>query len=178
MNRRAEFREIARRIISADRTARKLGRSQDTIGVIARALDRAYRDGLAESGSNSNAPPSTTRPVFMDWLDVPPTSRDVLWSLTFDLNGSWNDIHPRQLVSRPPLPDRTHPQWLLVNGDREAGLYSSKAVAPLIRLGLLQRKTETGDVLMLSVLGFETCREYWRRVANGDPTLPIMSVRA
>jgi len=44
----AGHREIARAILTKDRSHRKLGLTVDTAGAIARAIDRAYRQGFAD----------------------------------------------------------------------------------------------------------------------------------
>ena len=41
--RKARFREEARDIVAKDRYDRKYGRAVDTVGAIARALERAYK---------------------------------------------------------------------------------------------------------------------------------------
>lgn len=46
--REAEFREIARRIVSKDRDSKKYRFSVDTAGEILRALEKAYQQGKNE----------------------------------------------------------------------------------------------------------------------------------
>ncbi len=48
-HRKANFREEARGIVAKDRYDRKYGHAVDTAGAIARALERAYKQGFADA---------------------------------------------------------------------------------------------------------------------------------
>ena len=77
--RRALYKEAARRIVGADRAARKHGASQNTIGEIERALVAAFLDGC-EHGRHPDTGAEATE---LTWVQVPPRSRDTLLNLTF-----------------------------------------------------------------------------------------------
>jgi hypothetical protein len=57
--RKARFRETAREIVGKDRTDREYGFAVDTAGAIARAMERAYRQGFADAQSETPAPPAS-----------------------------------------------------------------------------------------------------------------------
>ena len=59
--RKARFREEARGIVFKDRDDRKYGRAVDTAGAIARALERAYRQGFADA-QDDPAPKTSVQP--------------------------------------------------------------------------------------------------------------------
>lgn len=85
--RRAEFKEIARSIIARDRTARKNGWSQNTIGEIERALVTAYISGRSETTMRPAAPAVD----FVNWIEIPPRARDALWFMSVAISGSGHD---------------------------------------------------------------------------------------
>ncbi|MEG3088352.1 hypothetical protein [Sphingomonas sp. PB4P5] len=75
---RVKFKEVAREIMSRDRMARRLGRSQNTIGEIERALVQAFAEGQDVGKSSAPRPDH----LGMDWEEVPPRGRAVLSRLT------------------------------------------------------------------------------------------------
>jgi hypothetical protein len=80
--RKARFREAARDIVAKDRYDRKYGRAVDTGGAIARALERAYRQGFEEARSEQPA----KREVALDddaveWALIPPRPRSAFWTI-------------------------------------------------------------------------------------------------
>lgn len=85
---RAQLKEIARDIISRDRSARKYGTTQNTIGEIERALVRAFRLGQ-DMGDLPFAPPRPDH-LGVGWEEVNPRGREVLRGLSY-----------RHLQSRP-----------------------------------------------------------------------------
>ena len=80
--RKARFREEARGIVFKDRDDRKYGRAVDTAGAIARALERAYRQGFAEAQDSATPKPSVQVPADgpLDWVLIPPRPRNAFWS--------------------------------------------------------------------------------------------------
>ena len=56
--------------------------------------------------------------------------------------------------------------------------FSAGGINPLIKLALLASVDGNEDVVQLTEKGVLTCKEYWRRSDERDPTLPEMSVRA
>lgn len=83
--RSARFREIAREILWKDRDHRKYGRAVDTGGAIARALERAYREGFAAAfGTESESDAMTLAaapPGVVEWGLIPPRPRTAFWSI-------------------------------------------------------------------------------------------------
>lgn len=75
--RRASYKETARKIVGADRSARRHGASQDTIGTIERALVAAFLDGCEQA----TIPAVETEEL--TWIQIPPRSRETLSSMTF-----------------------------------------------------------------------------------------------
>ncbi len=71
------FRAVARDILTRDREARRLRVAVDTSGSIARALERAYQDGLkdAEAGSAELTAP---QPRALQWAEIPRRAADLL----------------------------------------------------------------------------------------------------
>jgi hypothetical protein len=129
---KAQFREQARRIIDADRLARKAGRSQNTIGEIARALEQAYRAGLAGPSYSS----ATDDEV--DWMTLPPRARQALEYLAGPpiagtTQTSLAAITLAKLESGPKLG-----RWEVhFNSHVGSWTLSHGAMAPLIRLGVM-----------------------------------------
>lgn len=173
---RAKFKEEARRIVSADRAANRSGRSQNTIGEIERALVRAYKLGQETDGGTST---STKKSDVIDWLVIPPRSRDVLMYMTFSFSSfrSKPTFTADRLVHSDEEPK---PRWYAVNDDgysvHERGFLDGP-VKKLVQLELLKPSGAGSNALELTNLGIETCKTYWQRSDMNDPTLPIMSVR-
>ena len=72
--RKARFREEARGIGFKDRDDRKYGRGVDTAGAIARALERAYRQGFADA-QDDPVPKTSVQPRPdgpLNWALIPP----------------------------------------------------------------------------------------------------------
>ena len=73
--RKLRFREAAREIVAKDRYNRKYGYAVDTAGSIARAMERAYRQGFADAQSEAPAPLQTvpdTAGSVIEWGLIPP----------------------------------------------------------------------------------------------------------
>ena len=164
-SRKGEFRETARRIVLNDRESRKFGHSVDTGGAIARALEAAYKLGLAHGGHVVAAAPSTR--------DVPAAPLDSI---------AWNTIPPRPraiferivmfrwivLLMPNSAPWQKQPdRWACYRdlGDRKpddqrfelADTFSRTTLAPLVRLGLMEELEGGGrTVLKLTPLAAAT----------------------
>jgi hypothetical protein len=157
--RKGVFREVARDILWKDRNARKSGASQDTGGSIARALEQAYKLGLAHAtlgevpdkskpGEENDlvmwmSLPSRPRQAFdsmirFDWMVVKaPNSKlfaaqpDV-WACYFDRGESW------------PSEDR-----LVFHCS-----YAISTLRPIVSLGLMEEKVVKGvTCLLITELG-------------------------
>lgn len=174
---RAEFKEVARQIISVDRMALKHGRSQNTIGAIERAMVDAFQ--LGQELGLSEEPYFQTTNAFVDWIEIPPRARDTLSEISFRLGYGENrpeTISVRLLRLVTPKGIR----WVEeTKADREdARSFSAGGINPLIKLALLAPVEGNEDLIQLTEKGVLTCKEYWRRSDERDPTLPKMSVRA
>jgi len=175
-NIRANFKEEARRIVSADRAANRSGRSQNTIGEIERAMVRAYK--LGQQTHNQVAESAKQNDV-VDWIVLPPRSRDVLMYMTFSFSSFRSK--PTYVADRLIFVDqKPKPRWYSVNEEghsaNEIGFLDGP-VQKLIKLKLLEPCSADANVFELSTLGIQTCKSYWQRSDENDPTLPIMSVR-
>ena len=175
-NLRAQFREIAREIINRDRQARAFGRSQNTIGEIERALVKAYLAGRSH-GHEPNQ--ENVEPTGVDWVLLPPRARDTLRSLL--------SFHPAMGEAAEParlrrLAENGRVRWQYINTKAGTPVYgehtiSDGGVAPLVKFGLLIAVEEDGNTLCLTERGMRTVRQYNRRSAASDPTLPKISLR-
>lgn len=169
---RAQFKETARIIISRDRTARKFGSTQNTVGDIERALVQAFQLGQ-EIGDSSFAPPRPDH-LGISWEEVNPRGREVLRGLSY--GSSDYGIEDAIGMQSMELDGRT--RWVKIYPDGRVSDHTvaSGSVDPLVRLGLL---TSHGDgLLVLTPKGRATCEAYWRRRAASDLTLPKESLRA
>jgi hypothetical protein len=91
-HRKANFREEARGIVAKDRYDRKYGHAVDTAGAIARALERAYKQGFADAQDDHVRP---TREVSdggpLEWVLIPPRPRNAFWSCCLFMFGRHGD---------------------------------------------------------------------------------------
>lgn len=180
---KAVFREEARRIVSNDRSARKLGASNNMPGEIAAALVTAYKLGF-EHGKNPDTPrirlPSSD--AFVAWELIPPTSRTILTYLTFTYSnrGAPATFVPSELRGfSDSETGRQRWTWVDQCGDFKGDEHSfaSKGIGPLLRMELFAPKEGDDNHLVLTSKGDATCRLYWNRSDRNDPTLPIQSMR-
>ncbi|MBN9037607.1 MAG: hypothetical protein J0H53_16180 [Rhizobiales bacterium] len=169
---RAHFKEWARRIISQDRSARKYGKSQNTIGEIERALCEAFL-----LGRTAGAPDQPAERGFVEWIEIPPRARDTLFSISAGLNHGSQEAVPPSIILEPVMIGGRR-RWRAVEEDQEdSHTFSDGGVMPLIKFGLLGRLDEPGAGFALTDLGIATCLEFWRRWKDRDPSLPLMGVR-
>lgn len=169
---RAIYRETARRIVSADRAARKHGLSQNTIGEIERALVAAWQDGCRKGGmieKEESAPGPT-------WLQLPARSRDTLLSLTFWFSKRYGKEDRADMIEC--FAEGGKARWRKIDnsGQRDAHSVADGSVRPLVRLGLLASSPETPDIYSLTEIGLNLCRDYWARSDMDDPELPRLSL--
>jgi hypothetical protein len=174
---RAQFKETARRIIGDDRAAKRHGSSQNTIGSIERALVDAYVLGR-ESDARDEPLIKQEAPGLIDWIEIPPRSRETLSSMTFRFSSRYGepDFRPSRFERSF---DEGRWRWTIVSGEglRRERTIADGSVAPLIRSGLLRPSSADPDLFELTDLGVVTCREFWRRSDRDDPTLPRISLR-
>ncbi len=172
--RKAKYRETARRIISADREARKFGRSQDTISEITLALERAYKQGAAEAHRTPprQPKPSSDRDV-VDWILIPPRAR-----AAFSRIMMW--LHATQIAPNAGGLQWSGSAWAFFDKPRSSLTHhwGKTTIAPLIRLALLKAEPGEDTLLYITDLGRRTYAAYQQRDAADDSTLPIGNARA
>jgi hypothetical protein len=81
--RKARFREATREIVAKDRHDRKYGFAVDTAGAVARAMERAYRQGFADAQDKSPMPVAgDVQPgEAINWALIPPRPRSAFWTI-------------------------------------------------------------------------------------------------
>ena len=155
--RKARFREEARGIVFKDRDDRKYGRAVDTAGAIARALERAYREGFADSNGSAPKAPVQPRPDGpLDWALIPPRPRSAFWSCCLFTFGRRGD-KLRAGHLEPAVTERGTRGWRLVLDDLDLKkVIGAKSIVPLVRLGLLEPDPVALGHLMVSARGRAT----------------------
>lgn len=157
-NRKGEFREKAREIVSHDRECRKYGRTVDTAGAVTRAMEAAYKLGLAHGaapgGAASQAAPvdaGTGQIAPIAWLTIPPRPRPIFesimmseWIVKFMPNATpWRQEADRwacYAVRGDGTPDGA--KAMLID------TYSRTTLEPLVKLGLMQEEVFEGSTYL------------------------------
>ena len=87
--RKARFREAAREIVAKDRHDRKYGFAVDTAGAVARAMERAYRQGFADAQDEPPMPAAgDVQPgEAINWALIPPHPRSAFWTICLFVPG-------------------------------------------------------------------------------------------
>ena len=142
--RKGEFREVARDILRKDRDSRKYGVTVDTGGSITRALENAYKLGVAHGKSDApqiqHSSDEEDPDAPLAWLTIPPRCRGIYESIC---RYDW------LVVQRGG-------QWACywVNGEQVqlAHAYSASTLAPLIKLGLMQGHIVEKDILLCNTV--------------------------
>ncbi len=160
--RTAQFRDIARGIVAKDRNDRRDGFSVDTAGAIARALERAFREGFiaaheADETFASTVPSGSGHNGPIDWLLIPPRPRNAFWTCCLFILGEDGQVESSGCL-QPITTVRGTPGWrLVVGGSRNlSDEFGDRTIQPLLRLGLLQLLHTSPDLLGISPLGYET----------------------
>lgn len=171
--RKAHFKEEARVIVSNDRDARKYGRTVDTAGNIARAMERAYKLGKDDQTKGEPFVIPTKRRGALHWPLIPPSSRRAFQSLCFSILGSLNHKPAASIVHHILSVDwKGTRKWALctVKDDHnefgELDTWGEKSIKPLIRDGLLEYVDGNKDALRISKKGEAT---WWE--ANEQKTI-------
>ncbi|MGH7097941.1 MAG: hypothetical protein ACREE4_09830 [Stellaceae bacterium] len=139
--RKARFREAARAIVAKDRDDRKHGFAVDTAGAIARAMERAYRQGFADAQSETPAPPGSGADAAeaLEWALIPPRPRTAFWDICLSALGR-GDTPEDAAHLVPATTERGTPGWQQVQPDQPSPdkPIGEKTIRPLLRLGLLE----------------------------------------
>jgi len=164
--RKVRFREEARDIVAKDRRDRQYGYAVDTAGAIARALERAYRQGFedAQQPDGPVPPPEPTPPDGpLEWVLIPPRPRTAFWSCCLFIFGRKSgDARPGRL--EPTETVRGTPGWrLVVDGVTDLRVIGAKTVQPLINLALLQPDPAASERLVITDKGRATWELFLRR---------------
>jgi hypothetical protein len=138
----------------------------DTAGAIARALERAYRQGFAAAQAEATAPPKAVADAAesLEWALIPPRPRTAFWSLCLSALGRGDGPEgAAHLV--PATTARGTPGWQLVQPDRPSTdkPIGEKTILPLLRLGLLEIADEAPARLRISTRGKATWRRFLQR---------------
>ncbi len=159
--RKARFREEARGIVFKDRDHRKYGRAVDTAGAIARALERAYREGFAAADGPAPKAPVQPRPDGpLDWALIPPRPRSAFWSCCLFTFGRRGD-KLRAAHLEPAVTERGTRGWHLVVDNLDLKkVVGAESIALLVMLGLLEPDPAAQGHLMVSVRGRSTWDEF------------------
>jgi hypothetical protein len=168
--RKARFREAARAIVAKDRHDRKQGFPVDTAGAVARAMERAYRDGFADAqGEPSMLSPGDTQPdKAIDWPLIPPRPRSAFWTICLFILGKGERTEgaghrAEHLVPAPT--ERGTQGWRLswVGRTPEYKPFGERTIVPLVRLGLLEFADDGPERLLISVRGRATWGRFLER---------------
>lgn len=169
--RKVRFREEAREIVFKDRDHRRYGRSVDTAGAIARALERAWREGFEAAQADPVAPPLTTpsTPISdrepMPWRHIPPRPRTAFWMICLWFVGK-NDRHvDRGSILVPAATPRGTAGWRLIRDPQrpDHDTMGDRTIQPLIRLGLLEQAGHVDGRLTLTERGRSTWQTFLER---------------
>jgi len=167
-DRKARFREQARSIVFKDRDDRRFGRSVDTAGAIARALERAWREGFAavhEVDTIGKATDIATDTVAIPWHRIPPRPRSAFWTICLWFIGK-NDRHfDRGSMLIPAVTPRGTAGWTLVRDPSRTDhdTMGDRTIRPLIHLGLLELSPGPDARLLLTARGRETWDSFLAR---------------
>jgi len=165
--RKARFREAAREIVAKDRHNRKYGFPVDNAGAVARAMERAYREGFADAQDephlHSLGEVQTGETI--DWPLIPPRPRTAFWTICLFILGNGERIDGAgHLV--PATTERGTAGWRLVlpRGNFDRKPVAERTIIPLIRLGLLELADEEPERLVVSARGRAT---WWQFLEGG-----------
>ena len=167
--RKARFREVARDIVAKDRYDRRYGLAVDTAGAIARALERAYRQGFTDAQSE---PATSEEPLdqsdgAIEWALIPPRPRNAFWSICLFICGR-SDLPGSGGYLIASMTDRGTPGWILFrpqvnHRDPYEKALGERTIAPLLRLGLLEPAPDEPRRLVVSEHGKATWSRFLQR---------------
>ena len=165
--RKARFRESARAIVAKDRHDRKYGLPVDTAGAVARAMERAYREGFADAQGEPAMPAASDAAAgeTIDWALIPPRPRTAFWTICLFILGKGERTDGAgHLV--PATTERNTAGWQLIwpGGNFEEKPLGERTIVPLVRLGLLELADDGPERLLVSARGRAT---WWRFLERG-----------
>jgi len=166
--RKVRFRDAAREIVAKDRHDRKYGFPVETAGAVARARERAYREGFADAqGEPPPMPPAADVPLdgAIDWALIPPPPRTAFWTICLFILGKCEQTSGAGHLA-PATTARGTAGWQLVlpSGNFEKQPLGERTIMPLIRLGLLELADAGPERLLVSARGRAT---WWRFLERG-----------
>jgi hypothetical protein len=161
---KSDFHEMARRIVAADRAARKHGRSQDTVSAIRRAMESAFRLGQIQRDAEEMPKP-------LRWEDLPPRARQALHYLGFVANLN-ADRSSRGGVALD-VAGGVRRKWRVIGTATPDLAFAEGTIMALHSKGLLEYDESSDTVLKISDAGLALYAEYLRRREAGDRTLPL-----
>lgn len=165
--RKVRFREAAREIVAKDRYDRKHGLPVDTAGAIARAMERAYRQGFLDAQGDPSKPMENDTPAgqAIDWFLIPPRPRAAFWTIClFTLGKGERRAGEGHLA--PAITERGTPGWKLTvpGGNFRDKPFGETTLVPLVHLGLLELAEGPSERLVLTTRG---CLTWWRFLERG-----------
>jgi hypothetical protein len=166
-DRKARFREEARGIVHKDRDDRRYKRSADTAGAIARALERAWREGFASAQRDDPTPSTSTSaddgPI--PWHLIPPRPRTAFWTICLWFIGKNISHVDRGSMLIPGVTPRGTPGWTLVRDPTRTdhNTIGDRTIQPLIHLGLLEMSPGAERRLLVTPRGRETWEAFLAR---------------
>ncbi len=165
--RKIRFREAAREIVAKDRQDRKYGFAVDTAGAIARAMERAYRQGFEEAQRER---PISAVGIAEDneavaWGLIPPRPRSAFWSICLFILGKTEQTDGAGHLL-PVTTERGTPGWQVTVPSRPLfdKVVGEKTIMPLVRLGLLELAGDRPERLLISARGTAT---WWLFLQRG-----------
>jgi len=174
--RKARFREAAREIVAKDRHDRKHGFPVDTAGAVARAMERAYRQGFEDAQGEQPMPAAgDVQPgEAIDWALIPPRPRTAFWTICLFILGKGKRTDGAGHLL-PATTERGTAGWRLIvpSGNFERKPLGEKTIVPLVRLGLLELADNGPERLVVSARGRATWWLFLERGGQypGDLTL-------
>jgi len=169
--RAAGFRDVGRDIVRKDRDGRKAGRSVDTAGAIARALERAYRLGFEDAQRGTPVRMVLPPDAPMAWDLIPRRPRSAFFGIC---------LRTLSFGSRPEASARLVPAtterrgtlgWRLVVVDtpeERDSVDAERTIRILVRHELLEAAGDGSGHLVLSARG----RATWWMAVEARGTFP------
>ena len=152
--------------MAKDRYDRKYGHAVDTAGAIARALERAYRQGFADAQVDHVRPTPEAEPSGggpLEWVLIPPRPRNAFWSCCLFMFGRHGD-QPRGGYLERDITERGTIGWrLVVTGIAPDKAIGASSIQPLVRLGLLDGDPAEPNRLTVSARGSSTWEHFLER---------------